>query len=151
MALYSPSNFNYSGKGEIISLRFRRTTPIISASVNGANADPIPGEFEIDTGCDSGICLGHDFIEKHQLLKEDDTRAGGKVGVGGGTATRSGALPELQLGALKISKPQTDFFLEGSPVDRDMAGHIGFGVLKDFKVIFDYSRKQMILEPPATR
>jgi predicted aspartyl protease len=151
MALYSPSNFVYSGRGEIVPLRFRRTTPIVSASINGTNGDPIRGEFEIDTGCDSGICLGHDFIEKYHLLKEDNTRAGGKVGVGGGTATRSGTLPQLQLGALKISKPQTDFFLEGSPVDHDMAGHIGFGVLKHFKVIFDYSRKQMILEPPASR
>jgi hypothetical protein len=33
-------------------------------------------------------------------------------------------------------------------VDRGLAGHIGFGVLKHFKVIFDYSRRQMILEKP---
>ena len=72
-------------------------------------------------------------------------------GLRGDTATRSGSLPELRLGALKVPKPQTDFFLEGSPVDSGFAGHIGFGILKDFKVIFDYSRRQMILEPPAAR
>ena len=108
---------------------------------------PVRGEFEIDTGCDSGICLGHDFIQANHLLDEGQTRPGGKFGVGGGATTRNGHLPELQIGALRIAKPDTDFFLEGSPVDRGLAGHIGMGVLKNFKIIFDYSRRQMILEP----
>lgn len=149
MALYSPTNYRYAGKGEVLPLRFRRTTPIVAATISGTNGLTIAGEYEIDTGCDSGVCLGHDFIQKHDLLKHGETEAGGKVGVGGGTATRSGALPELRLGAMKVPRPQTDFFLEGSPVDPGFAGHIGFGVLKNFKVIFDYSRRQMILEPPA--
>jgi hypothetical protein len=67
--------------------------------------------------------------------------------VGGGATTRNGHWPELQIGALRIAKPDIDFFLEGSPVDRGLAGHIGMGVLKNFKIIFDYSRRQMILEP----
>lgn len=150
LALHAPTNFIYAGKGEVIPLRFRRggTTPIINATINETNGAAIRGEFEIDTGCDSGICLGHDFIETNHLLDDSKTRAGGKFGVGGGATTRSGHLPQLQLGAVKIDKPDTDFFIEGSPVDRGLAGHIGFGVLKNFKVIFDYSRRQMILEKP---
>ena len=64
LSLYAPSNFTYGGKGEVIPMRFRRggTTPIISASVPGTNNVLIPAEYEIDTGCDSSICLGHDFI-----------------------------------------------------------------------------------------
>lgn len=152
MSLYSPTNYRYAGRGEVVPLRFRRTTPIVAGFIHSTNRGArIAGEFEIDTGCDSGVCLGDHFIEKHALLNRESTRDGGKVGVGGGIATRSGTLPALQLGALTILRPQTDFFLDGSPVDRDFAGHIGFGVLKDFKVIFDYSRKQMILEPPASR
>jgi hypothetical protein len=148
LALYAPSNFTYAGKGEVISLRFRRggTTPIIAAIINHTNGAAIRGEFEIDSGCDSGVCLGHDFIEANHLLDDGQTRAGGKFGVGGGAQTRNGHLPQLQIGAAKIDKPDTDFFLEGSPVDRGLAGHLGFGVLKHFKVIFDYSRRQMILE-----
>jgi len=151
LALYSPTNFNYAGKGEIIPLRFRRrgTTPIIDATITGTNGAAVRAEFEIDTGCDSGICLGQDFIQANHLLDDSQTRAGAKFGVGGGTSTRSGHLPQLQIGSTKIDKPQTDFFLEGSPVDRGLAGHIGMGVLKHFKVTFDYLRKQMILEPSS--
>jgi predicted aspartyl protease len=152
LALYWPSNFTYAGKGEVISLRFRRSsnTPLVAGTINATNGTVIRGEFEIDTGCDSGVCLGHEFIEANHLLDDSETRAGGKFGVGGRAQTRSGHLPQLQLGSTKIDKPQTDFFIEGSPVDPGLAGHIGIGVLNQFKVIFDYSRKQMILEKAAT-
>jgi predicted aspartyl protease len=153
LALCSPTNFTYAGHGEIIPLRFRRggTTPIISATINMTNGTPIRGEFEIDTGCDGALCLGHDFVEANHLLDESQTRGGSKFGVGGSARTRSGHLSQLQLGAIKIDKPATDFFLEGSPVDRGLAGHIGIGALRNFVVIFDYSRRQMILETPLPR
>jgi hypothetical protein len=153
LSLHSPSNFIYGGKGEVIPLRFRRggTTPIISASIPGTNNVLIPAEYEIDTGCDSSICLGHDFIVSNHLPAEAETRAGGKFGVGGGAQTRSGHLPRLHIGEMKVEKPDVDFFIEGSPVDNPLAGHIGIGALKHFKVIFDYSRRQMILEKPAAR
>ena len=150
LQLYAPTNFTYTGNGEAVPLRFRRfgTTPIVDARIVPTNGAPIRGEFEIDTGCDSGICLGHDFIGTNHLLDDRETRGGGKFGVGGGAQTRSGHLPQLQLGALTVEKPDTDFFIEGSPVDPGLAGHIGIGVLKNFKVIFDYSRRRMILEKP---
>jgi len=151
LALYAPTNFSHAGRGEVIPLKFRRgsSTPIVDAAVNAANGTTLRGEFEIDTGCDSAVCLGHEFIEIHKLLDASETRSGGKVGIGGGAKTRSGHLPQLQLGAARIDQPQTDFFIEGSPVDAGLAGHIGIAALNRFKVIFDYSRRQMILEAPA--
>lgn len=153
LVLYAPTNFSYSGKGEVIPLRFRRghSTPIIQATIHRTNGAPVRGEFEIDTGCDSGVCLGHDFIARNNLLDEKETRGSEKFGVGGGVKTRSGHLPQLQLGDTKIEKADTDFFIEGSPVDEGLAGHIGMGVLNRFKVTFDYSRQQMILELRSPR
>lgn len=150
LALHARTNFSYSGQGEIVPLRFRRghTTPIATATILGTNNALVRGEFEIDTGCDSGVCLGHDFVTAHRLLDDAETRGGAKVGVGGGVRTRSGHLPQLQLGNLKIEKADADFFIESSPVDDGLAGHIGIGVFKRFKVIFDFSRQQMILENP---
>jgi len=150
LSLHARTNFNYSGQGEVVPLRFRRghTTPIASAAILTTNQAWVRGEFEIDTGCDSGVCLGHDFIAAHRLLDDSETRGGAKVGVGGGVRTRSGHLPQLQLGNLKIENADADFFIESSPVDEGLAGHIGMGVFKRFKVIFDYSRQQMILEKP---
>jgi hypothetical protein len=150
LSLYARTNFSYAGQGEIIPLRFRRghTTPIIDATILTTNNALVRGEFEIDTGCDSGVCLAHDFVAANHLLEDSETRGGGKFGVGGGVRTRSGYLPQLQLGNLKIDKAGADYFIEGSPVDEGLAGHIGVGVFKRFKVIFDYSRQQMVLEKP---
>ncbi len=144
--LYEPTNFVYSGHGEILPLRFRKDTPAVEATIGVPDRLAIKGEFEIDTGCDSGLCLGHPFVEKNQLLAATETRDSAKFGVGGGASTRSGHVAELRLGRFTVDRPQTDFFVEGSPVSDPFAGHIGMGVLREFKVIFDFSRKQLILE-----
>ncbi len=144
--LYEPTNFVYSGRGEILPLRFRKDTPAVEATIGVPDRPAIKGEFEIDTGCDSGLCLGHPFVEKNQLLAATETRDSAKFGVGGGASTRSGHVAELRLGRFTVDRPQTDFFVEGSPVSDPFAGHIGMGVLREFKVIFDFSRKQLILE-----
>jgi predicted aspartyl protease len=145
LRLHEPKAFVYQGKGEAIPLRFRRSSAIMELVIETTNGSS-KGAFEIDTGCDSGICIGHDFASRNKLLGVTETEKGTKVGVGGDAKTQSGHLPRVQIGSLKIERPQTDFFLEGSPVDAPHAGHIGMGVLKDFRIIFDYSRQQMILE-----
>jgi hypothetical protein len=92
--------------------------------------------------------LAHDFVQQNRL---EEKTAGGRVrraeGVGGGTGTKVVRLPKLQIGKLTVDRPTADFFEKGSPVDPGLAGHIGMEVLRQFRVIFDYSRKQMILEP----
>jgi hypothetical protein len=147
MRVYEPAAFEYKGSGEIIPIRFRQETPIIQGSL------PIPGkaevqvELEIDTGCDSGLCLGHDFAEEHHLLEAaGETSGSGRRGVGGGARVREGHLPELRLGKLKIERPPANFFQDNSPADGPMGGHIGMEILKKYKVTLDYSRKRMILE-----
>ena len=49
------------------------------------------------------------------------------------------------MGKLVVEKPSANMFLEGSPVDAPLAGHIGWELLKEFQIVFDYSRRQMIL------
>jgi hypothetical protein len=146
--LYSPTNFNYAGKGEVIPFRFRRgdEIPIVEAAVVMGDKDPIKGEFEVDTGCDSGLCLGSKFVRENKLLDSGESRASAKFGIGGSVETKSGTVPVFRLGKIDVEKPQTDFFQEGSPVDEPLAGHIGMGVLHRYKVILDYARKQIILE-----
>ena len=146
LRLHEPKTFSYRGAGEVISMRFKSGIPVIKAGLPTAQGTKVVAEFEIDTGCDSGLCLGQPFVERHQLLETSDTQGSAKFGVGGSARTRRGHLPQVRIGDLAVDKPQTDFFLEGSPVDEPLAGHIGMGVLRHFKVIFDYSRQQVILE-----
>ena len=144
--LHSPTNFVYSGPGEILPFTFRDEIPVVKGTIALADKSEIESDFEIDTGCDSALCLGEPFIKKHRLLDSAKVSASEKFGVGGSIETRNGSVPVLRLGRQEVREPQTDFFIGGSPVDEPLAGHIGMGTLRQFKVIFDYSRKQIILE-----
>jgi hypothetical protein len=144
--LYPPANFAYTGAGEVLPFRFKDEVPVVRASIVLGDRPALEDEFEVDTGCDSGLCLGSSFVERNKLLAPAQAEASQKFGIGGSVETTSGTLSMLRLGSIEVHEPQTDFFLKGSPVEDPLAGHIGMGVLHRFKVIFDYSRKQMIIE-----
>jgi len=146
ITLHEPKSFEYSGTGEVLPITFRRDTPIIEGSIVLTNGQAVPARFELDTGCDGGLCLGSDFVAEHKLSDTEGTRRSRRSGIGGGRGTMSGTVPELRLGRLKVAKPGASFFLEGSPADPGMAGHIGWDVLRRFKVIVDYEHRRLILE-----
>jgi predicted aspartyl protease len=149
--LFEPKTFEYNGSGEILPISFKKDTPIIEATIKPEGRDAITGRFEIDTGCDGELCVGKDFVTSNHLLEDsnaglNDTRRG----VGGGAEIREGTLSELRIGKLIVKKPSANFFLEGSPAGEGQAGHIGLGVLERYKMIFDYARNRLILEPYAS-
>ncbi len=147
VTLHEPDGYVYSGAGEILPLTFKSPTPVVEVTVRLPNHSETRAQLQVDTGCNGALCLGKHFVEAHQLVSTNDpARDGGRTGVGGSTRTRSGHLLQLRLGKLAIEKPAADFFLEGSPADPPLAGHIGWELLRDFKVIFDYARRRMILE-----
>jgi predicted aspartyl protease len=147
MRLHEPESFEYAGKGEIIPLEFEKDTPIIDASISVPDREPIKARFEIDTGCTDCLCLGHDFVVANKIAEAFQTvETSAQVGVGGRARVHSVELRRLQMGEMTVDKPTANLFLDGSPVDAPQAGHIGMLSLQNFKVIFDYRRKRMILE-----
>lgn len=148
MTLHEPESFNYTGKGEIIPLQFRSDTPIVEAAIKFPKQTPVVARYEIDSGCDGALCLGHDFVKTNRLDElTAPRRNGSRTGVGGSVDTHEGRLPQFQLGTQMLTNVSANFFTEGSPAGEGLAGHIGLGVLREFKVIFDYARRRMILEP----
>lgn len=148
LILREPESFHYSGQGEIIPLRFDPDTPVVEATFRFPDQPPVAARYEIDSGCDGALCLGHDFVKSNRLDElTAPRRNGSRTGVGGSVDTHEGRLPEFRLGSQTLTNVAANFFAEGSPAGAGFAGHIGFGLLREFKVIFDYSRRRMILEP----
>lgn len=58
-------------------------------------------------------------------------------------------MPNLQLGSFTFKNPVAIFFLDkkGVLASPEFDGVIGGEILRRFKVVFDYSRQQLILEP----
>jgi hypothetical protein len=151
LVLHRPDAFEYKGPGEIVPLKFRKSTPIMTASIVIPGQAPIQGEYEVDTGCDGGLCLGRDFVERTELEEKlEPGKKSARTGVGGEKKTHSVRLPQLQIGKLIVERPSADLFEEGSPVDAGLAGHIGMEVWRQFRVIFDYSHRRLIMEPLKT-
>jgi hypothetical protein len=147
VTLRDPEAFEYEGKGDIIPLQFRRDTPIVEAQFRFPDQSPVAARYEIDSGCDGALCLGHDFVKSNRLDELTTARRNGaRTGVGGSVDTHEGKLPEFRLGSRTLTNVSANFFTEGSPAGEGLAGHIGMGVLREFKVFFDYSRRRMILE-----
>ena len=143
--LIEPDSFDYSGPGEILPIDFKSSTPSVESTIRFADGREQKVTLEIDTGCDSALCIGQHFVREHGL-GDVAGNEGGRFGVGGTRRVKESRFAELRLGKLSIVKPKANLFLEGSPADPPLAGHIGWELLKPFRVTFDYARKRMIIE-----
>lgn len=144
--LHKPVDFHYKGEGDIIAFRLRDEIPVVDANIRLKDGTELRGEFEIDTGCDSGICFGEPFVKQHSLVEKLGGTESEKFGIGGRVDTADVKIPVFTVGTKTFKGAQADLFLDGSPVDEPLAGHIGMGVLGNARVIFDYARKRIIIE-----
>ena len=148
ITLYEPADYVYSGRGESLPLTFYHNHPYVRATISLPGIDPVEGEFVIDAGSNYPVILLPSFVERNRLresLKPAVTTFG--RGVGGEIRMPIGRATTLHLGNLKLDHPVTAFPENGWFGERGKAGNIGSAVLRRFKVIFDYSRARMILEP----
>ena len=146
LTIWEPDSFTYSGPGEGIGILIERNTPQLTGKIDGEQV----ADFRIDTGSRNSLDLHAPFVREQELLKKYpkyvDAPAG--FGVGGATKGVIGRIKSLQIGNFTIPSPVTGFSLadQGAFATTKSAGNIGGGLLKRFKVIFDYANNQMILE-----
>ncbi|HVG30490.1 MAG TPA: aspartyl protease family protein [Pyrinomonadaceae bacterium] len=148
IGLYEPATFHYEGRGESLPLSFIDNHPYVRAKVELPGRDPIEGEFVIDAGSNLALILLPSFIEQHGLRDAlpPTLRTYGR-GVGGEVALPVGRAARLRLGGFSVERPVTAFPSEGTFGRAGKAGNIGSAILRHFRVVFDYSRRRVILEP----
>ena len=118
--------------------------PIVAASVAG-----VAGSFQVDTGDRFSLTLFGAFWRAHRL----DHAIGRTVtamtgyGVGGPIMGIVGRPADFVIGGVSVPRPVTRLSLQkgGSFTRADRAGSIGMGILRRFKVSFDYARHVMWL------
>ena len=110
------------------------------------------GELVVDTGSPFSLMLAAPFVAENRLLDGIGKTIGSKArGVGGEMLLSIGRLQGFRLGRFLLPDPVTVFpqNFGGEIAARGAAGNLGAGFLRRFRVIFDYSRGRMILEPNA--
>jgi Aspartyl protease/PDZ domain len=152
MNLYDPRVYVYSGKGEIVAITISpsQRTPLVRTKLILEGRAPVEANLEIDTGGDGAVLINSPFVAKQKLLAAvPKTLPSSAFGGGGEQKLLFGRVKAVQLGQLIIENPVAGFSqdTEGSGASEENDGFIGGEILHRFKVILDYSRKQMILEP----
>jgi hypothetical protein len=148
ISLYEPASFEYAGRGESLPLRFYDHHPYVRAKVELPGRDPVEGEFVIDAGSNLALILLPSFVAEHKLgdAVTPTLRTYGR-GVGGEVVLPLGRAARLRLGGFSVERPVTAFPPAGTFGRADKAGNIGSAILRHFRVIFDYSRSRVIIEP----
>jgi len=149
LTLYDPTTYHYQGNGKIIPIDINGNHIFINASVKKSGTANINGRFMVDTGLMLAVSLNTAFIEKNNLLPpSDQTTPFSICGLGGTSKAQMGTLPGVFIQNIFIDKPRTLFSQATGGVlsSTEFDGLIGNAIFRHFKVIFDYSNKQMILE-----
>lgn len=148
--LYEPQQFQYSGAGEKIPITFIGGHSIVGAKISLPQRDPLDARLLLDTGASDEAVLTRPFVESHKLLNDSvkTIREPSSVGLGGESAPIIGRVEGIQLGHFTLSHPIVTFAQDrsGAFARTDIDGVIGGEIFRRFKVIFDYSRQQIILE-----
>jgi hypothetical protein len=145
---YNPETFKYAGTGVRIPFRFKGHIPQVDGTVDG-----IAGAFDIDTGSRSSIDLTGPFVDKNNLAAKyaSKHRVVSGAGVGGRAYSSLARAGALTLGDVAVTKPVTYLSQQkqGAFADVYVAGNVGYGVLKQFDITFDYPQQQLFFEKNA--
>jgi len=150
--LYDPRTYTYSGKGKVIPVQLGNRTPVAIVNLTVDGPKPMPGRLEIDTCGDGALVIYPRFVKRNRLSRS--LRGGLKDtgrGAGGEYERITRRIKGAKLGPFFIDQPVVSFGQDedGSASD-GFDGILGGEILRRFKVVFDYSRRRMMLEPNSS-
>ena len=154
LRLHDKQKFSYSGPGDIVPLKFNNGGhPIIQGEVILRGRDPIKGQFVIDLGSGGSLALHRPVVEELKLPAPDQRtiRAMGAGGTGGAVTGRVGRIVGFKMGKFTIDNPTAMFSTDtkGAFANASIQGNIGEQIMSKFKILLDYDRSRIILEPNA--
>ena len=146
---YDPAGFSYSGSGEAVPIRFRDRMPEIQGSVDG-----FKGLFDIDTASRGSLSLTAQFVQRNGFV----ARFGASreivsgAGVDGHARSLLARAGQFRIGTLEIAKPVVALSMAANPEvsETDLAGNVGFGILRQFNITFDYANRMLFFEKNDT-
>ncbi|MFO1396883.1 MAG: PDZ domain-containing protein [Burkholderiales bacterium] len=146
LTLYDPAAFKYAGTGIRVPVAVRGRLPQVAGSIDG-----IPGMFEIDTGSRGSVTLVPSFAAKNDLEKKLNAKTEAITGAGVAGPLRAVLArgKSLKLGTVDVPNPVVAIPRPGGDVaaaSGELAGNVGFGVMRQFAVTYDLPNDSLYLE-----
>ncbi len=143
-----PSTFVAPADSAGVPIEVSSHVPIVQASVDG-----VPGKFEIDSGNDGTLILAPDFVAEHDVaayyvhvFPEE------YEGVGGTQHSTLVRLKSFSVAGIALHDAVTALSEAKAGVLRgsDLAGNIGYDIIRRFTLTLDYVSGRAYFEPNAT-
>jgi predicted aspartyl protease len=150
--LYEPVGYEYKGAGDVVPFNFIERKPYVRAVLILSDQKSFEGTFEIDTGGDGVMVVSTPFVKAHKLDELIPNRRMSNSGGAGGTVGASdGRVAGVRLGKYMLKRPLVTLIQAraGEHATEKFDGMIGGEFFRRFKLIIDYSRRRLILEPNA--
>ena len=146
LTLYDPAAFKYAGSGTRVPVAVRGRLPQVAGSIDG-----VPGMFEIDTGSRGSVTLVPAFAAKNDLEKKLNAKTEAITGAGVAGPLRAVLArgKSLKLGTVDVPNPVVAIPRPGGDAaagSGELAGNVGFGVMRQFAVTYDLPNDALYLE-----
>jgi hypothetical protein len=148
--VYDPAAYHYSGHGVSVPFTLSGAAPAIHAKFSELSGKSGDGDFLVNTALDTSVVFANRFADAHKLFSSHVTSVqASDPEVDGGAAVSLARLDSFQVGSNTVMGTIAMFSRADQAAGGDprLAGTIGGGMLRRFKVIFDYPHQQMIFEP----
>lgn len=150
--LRDPARFAYRGAGLRLPIDLSNGVPIVSGALVLPDGTMLPLRLLVDLGAKANLLIATPFVEKNRLLERLGRTVEEPLGAGLGGETRYAfaRLPGLRVGAGRALSAAD--LIVGLSVRNTLKGGfydalLGAQFLQRYRVIFDYSRRELILEP----
>jgi hypothetical protein len=154
MTLWEPSGFEYEGDGAVLPVEVLMGGPVVRALVRMPERPPLQVRILLDAPHTGPLVLTTPFVDRHGLL-ESARRLTPKLlpikigGVGGDSSLLVGRALTFEIGPYTFQSPVVALSRAraGALAATAIDGLVGAQVIGRFRIVYDYPRGRVILEP----
>ena len=144
LTLSEPADFSTQGQGSSIPLAFESNFPFIDCTAQLADGKSVPLRMIVDLGASHALSLNAGARPGLQPPARTIPFRG--RGAGGEVSGRLGRIRSLALGKFALNNVIAGFY-DARLMPLEKEGNLGSDVLRRFNLVFDYSRRTLIIEP----
>ncbi len=148
LRLHRPQTYRYQGKAKPISLEVQGERPYVEMTVSPYGSSALKGLFLIDLGSGGALSLATGCGLDRRLIAAAPQILVRKLStIHGAENIRLGRIRQVQIAQQSLDQPIAVFTADRTVECDQATGKLGNQILRQFKVIFDYPHRQLILEP----
>jgi predicted aspartyl protease len=147
---HDPDTFSCKGQGARIPASLDGNLLLVPATLTLPDETQLGARLLVDTGSNARLTLNSPFVRRNRLVERFPSRSmTASYGINGLITAPLIRLRSLALGTATIVRPNTGLSQAASGLHASAGfdGIIGAELLKSYRVIVDYRRREVILEP----